>query len=161
MRKAIALLQKMQIAAGGTCLTIFLLTVVVQILARYARIAVTWTEDVSLYAFIWSVFMGAGAMVYERRHFAFTALSDALKSPVRKAILSVVISLAILTFSSLLLYYGIMLTKQFWNYTWVTIPSFKRGPVWLCLPISGCAAAVYTLQHIFDDLLLLYKKRKA
>ena len=75
MKKAIEWMQKIQIAVGGFFLCIFLLTVVFQMLSRYIGIAATWTEDVSMYSFIWAVFMGAGAMVYEKRHFAFTSVN--------------------------------------------------------------------------------------
>ena len=57
MKKAIEWMQKIQIAVGGFFLCIFLLTVVFQMLSRYIGIAATWTEDVSMYSFIWAVFM--------------------------------------------------------------------------------------------------------
>ena len=118
MKKAIEMMQKIQIAIGGLFLCIFLLTVVFQMLSRYIGIAATWTEDVSMYSFIWAVFMGAGAMVYEKRHFAFTSISDMLKDGPAKKILSIVISLIMLYFAVLMAYYGFLVTKQFWNYTW-------------------------------------------
>ncbi|MDR3341639.1 MAG: TRAP transporter small permease subunit [Treponema sp.] len=157
MKKIIALLQKLQIVAGGIFLTIFLLSVVTQIFARYLGIAVTWTEDVSLYAFIWAVFMGASAMVYERRHFAFTSLSDSIKSRSKKLLISLCISLAMLIFGVLMLYYGVRISRQFWNYRWVTIGAFKRGPVWLCLPIAGATIGLYTVYHIVNDVGLFCK----
>ena len=93
MKKAIEWMQKIQIAVGGFFLCIFLLTVVFQMLSRYIGIAATWTEDVSMYSFIWAVFMGAGAMVYEKRHFAFTSVSDMLKNEKIKSVLAIIISL--------------------------------------------------------------------
>ena len=81
MRKIIAGMQKVQILIGGLFLLIFLLTVVTQMFTRYVGISATWTEDVEMYSFIWAVFMGASAMVYEKKHFAFTALNDSLKNP--------------------------------------------------------------------------------
>ncbi len=152
MKKAIELMQKIQIAIGGFFLCVFLLTVVFQMLSRQLGIAATWTEDVSMYSFIWAVFMGAGAMVYEGKHFAFTSVSDMMKDPRKKYILSVIISIIMLIFSVLVAVYGIRLTKQFWNYTWVNIPSMKRGPTWLCLPICGMTSAIYLLYQIVEDL---------
>ena len=72
MKKAIQILEKVQIGVGAAFLFLFLLTVVVQMLSRYLGIAATWTEDVSMYSFIWAVFMGAGAMVYEKRRSALS-----------------------------------------------------------------------------------------
>lgn len=153
MKNAIAMLQKIQIAVGGCFLCIFLVTVVIQIVCRYLGISVTWTQDVSMYAFIWAVFMGAGAMVYEKRHFAFTSVSDMLKNQAAKSVLTIIITLIMLFFSVLMVYYGILVTKQFWNYTWVTLPQFKRGPTWLCLPICGGTSAIYLIAQLIDEFV--------
>jgi len=160
MKKAIEMLQKIQIAIGGFFLCVFLLTVVFQMMSRYLGIAATWTEDVSMYSFIWAVFMGAGAMVYEKRHFAFTSISDMMKDPVKKSILSIIISLIMLFFAVLMANYGIKVTKQFWNHTWVNIPSLKRGPTWLCLPLCGITSAIYLISHIIEDIGTIMKGGK-
>lgn len=157
MKKAIAMLQKIQIATGATFLLVFLLTVVFQMFSRYAGIAATWTEDVSMYSFIWAVFMGAGAMVYEKRHFAFTSISDMLKNEKIKTIISIMIAIIMLIFAVLMVYYGYKITKQFWNYTWVNIPEFKRGPTWLCLPICGVTSSIYLINQIVEDVKSLLK----
>ena len=157
MKKAIQMLQKIQVAVGGIFLLIFLLTVVFQMISRYIGIAATWTEDVSMYSFIWAVFMGGGAMVLDRKHFAFTSISDMMKDEKKKSILSIIISLIMLVFTVLMVYYGFKLTKQFWNYTWVNIPSFKRGPTWLCLPICGITSTIYLIELIIEDIGTLVK----
>lgn len=157
MKKIISTLQKVQILIGGIFLAIFLVTVVWQMLARYMGIAATWTEDVSMYSFIWSVFMGAAAMVYEKRHFAFTSISDALKNQKAKTMLSILISVVMLIFAILMIIYGWKVTKQFWNYTWITIPKFKRGPVWCCLPLCGVTSSIYLIFGIFEDIASLGK----
>lgn len=157
MKKAVEALCRLQIAVGGFFLMIFLLAVVCQMLFRYLGIAATWTEDVSKYSFIWAVFMGAGAMVYEKRHFAFTSIGDMMKNPRKKAALSLIISVVMLIFAVLVFYYGCKVTKQFWNYTWVNIPKFKRGPTWLCLPLCGATSALYLATHIWTDGKMLVK----
>ncbi len=160
MKKAIAMLQKIQIAVGGFFLCVFLVTVVYQMLSRYLGIAATWTEDVSMYSFIWAVFMGAGAMVYEKRHFAFTSISDMMKNEKVKSVLAIVIAALMLFFAILMAYYGYKVTKQFWNYTWVNIPAFKRGPTWLCLPICGVTSAIYLINEIIEEIGSLVKGGK-
>lgn len=157
MKKAIQMMQKIQIAIGGFFLLIFLLTVVYQMFSRYMGISATWTEDVSMYSFIWAVFMGAGAMVYERAHFAFTSISDMMKNKKAKRVLSIIISLIMLFFAVLMVYYGLQVTKQFWNYKWINIPEFKRGPTWLCLPLCGFTSSIYLLALIAEDVKALVK----
>lgn len=162
MKKALDVLGKIQIAVGGFFLMIFLITVVFQMLTRYLGIVATWTDEVSMYAFIWAVFMGAASMVLEKRHFAFTSLNDALKNKKIKSILAIVIDIIMLIFAILMLYYGSIVAKQFWNYTW-TSPSLnhlKRGPVWLCVPICGATSAIYLLGAIVEEVLSIVKGGK-
>ena len=160
MEKIIAGIQRVQILAGGFFLLVFLLTVVTQMFTRYVGIVATWTEDVEMYSFIWAVFMGASAMVYEKRHFAFTALNDSFKDnvPASKK-LSIVISFVMLIFCVLMFFYGVQLTKQFWNYTWVNIPKFKRGVTWICVPIAGVTSALYLIDSIVTDVSSLKKSK--
>ena len=143
MKKALALIQKVQIAVAACFLLIFLVTI--------------WTEDVCTYSFIWAVFMGAGAMVYEKRHFAFTSIMDMMKNKNMKKILQIIISIIMLVFAILMVYYGTLAAKQFWNYTWVNIPKMKRGPTWLCLPVCGATSALYLIGQIIDEIADLKK----
>ena len=45
-------------AAGTVCISIFFVTIVIQVFCRYAGITVTWTGDVSTYAFYMGRFCG-------------------------------------------------------------------------------------------------------
>ena len=157
MKKLIDGLQKIQIAIGGLFLLIFLVTVVYQIICRYMGIAAMWTEDVSMYSFIWAVFMGAAAMVHSNAHFAFTSLMDSLKSEKKKIILQIVINLIVLTFCILMIFYGYTVAKQFWNFRWINIPAMKRGPTWLCIPICGATASIYLIYGTFEQIGKLFK----
>ena len=160
MKKTIAIMQKIQLGVGGAFLLIFLLTVSYQIIARYLGIQAMWTQDVAMYSFIWAVFMGSAAMVYEKRHFAFTSLGDSLKNQKAKAALSILISIIMLVFAVLLCYYGNTITQKFWNYRWVQIPEFKRGWTWLCLPVCGATSSIYLIAHIVEDVQKLVRGGK-
>lgn len=160
MKKALGYLQKVQIVTGGIFLSIFLGSVVIQMVCRYMGIAAVWTEDVSMYSFIWAAFMGAAAMVYEKQHFAFTSISDKLTNKKVKTILSIVIAIIMLIVSILMFYYGCQLTKQFWNYRWVSIQEFKRGPTWLCIPVCGATSTLYLIGEIIENVNSLMKGGK-
>ncbi|MGX8705056.1 MAG: TRAP transporter small permease [bacterium] len=157
MKKAIDMLQKIQIAIGGFFLLIFLVTVVIQMACRYMGIAAMWTEDVSMYSFIWAVFTGAGAMVHSKAHFAFTTLSDSMKDPRKKAMLQIFINIVMLIFAALMVKYGIDAAKQFWNFRWISIPALKRGPTWLCIPLCGATSCIYLLYSLYEEIRKLTK----
>jgi len=160
MKKIIDGLQKIQIAIGGLFLLIFLVTVVYQIVCRYLGIAAMWTEDVSMYSFIWAVFMGAGAMVHSNAHFAFSSLMDSMKSGKKKILLQIFINIAVLIFCVMMVYYGWIIARQFWNFRWINIPAMKRGPTWLCIPICGATSSIYLIYGTFEQLKKLVKGDK-
>ncbi len=156
IKKLMDTLQKIQIAIGGIFLLIFLVTVVYQIICRYMGVAAMWTEDVSMYSFIWAVFMGAAAMVHSNAHFAFTSMMDSMKDERKKTILQIIINLIVLTFCILMIIYGYEAAKRFWNFRWVNIPSMKRGPTWLCIPICGATSSIYLIYAICSELKSLF-----
>ena len=59
----------------------------------------------------------------------------------------------------LMFYYGFRVTIQFWNYRWVSIPDFKRGPTWLCIPVCGATSALYLIGQIVEDVKALLNKQ--
>lgn len=160
MKKIVDGLQKIQIAIGGLFLLIFLVTVVYQIVCRYLGVVAMWTEDVSMYSFIWAVFIGAGAMVHSNAHFAFTSLMDSMKSEKKKILLQIFINVIVLIFCVMMIYYGYIVARQFWNFRWINIPAMKRGPTWLCLPICGATSSIYLVYGIFEQLGKLMKGDK-
>lgn len=155
MRKAVDILYKIEVIISSLLLTVFLVAVIAQMFTRYLGITALWTEDVSMYSFIGAVFLGAATMVRENKNFAFVALYDKIQDPKKKAILYIFIRSIMLAFAVCMLYYGIILTKKFWNYTWVSIPALKRGFTWLCIPFSAVTMIVYLLEGITDKVKTL------
>ena len=56
------LMERIQLVVGVACLSIFLLTILIQVFSRYLGISVMWSEEVANFSFIWAVFMGASIM---------------------------------------------------------------------------------------------------
>ncbi len=152
-------IQKIQLGLGVICISIFFITIIIQVICRYTRITVVWTGEVSTYSFIWSVFMGAGVMTYENKHFAFTSFIDKLSGKAKEG-MRVLISVIMLVFSSAILYYGIIIANKFWNYRWISIPDMKRGYTWLCVPILGGACIIYCLSHIVEHIKNMRSKEE-
>lgn len=152
MKRIIKWLKIIDLFFGTILLTIFLISVLIQMFTRYIGVSATWTEEVAMYAFIWSVFLGASAMVSEKKHFAFSSLSDKLKNPRHKLVLELIISICMLFFGVLMIYYGLLATKQYWNHTWINLPNLKRGPIWACIPTGGLFICIFLIDIIIDDI---------
>ncbi|ANU38983.1 TRAP transporter small permease [Vibrio scophthalmi] len=155
MKKITKFIAKVQLIFGATCLVVFVLATLVQVLSRYLGISMLWTEEVAVNAFIWAMFLGSAVMVREKQHFSFGVLSDKLTG-VKKSILVIVQNIIMLIFCILCSIYSIEITDVFWNSKWITIPEFKQGYVWLALPITFITSSVYLVENIFDELKKFY-----
>ena len=146
---------------GSVTLTIFFLAVLAQMFCRYLGVVALWTEEVSTYSFIFTVFLGAAALVRENKHFAFTAIADGIKSPVVKKIISIMIHVIVLVFAYYMLVYGKQLMQKFWNYKWVSLPAMKRGYTWMCMPISAVSMMAFSVESIIKEVYAMLKGGKA
>lgn len=156
IRKLKNLIVQVQIKVGAVFIAIFLATILLQIITRFAKIPATWSEDVAKYSFVWAVFMGASWAVGRNEHFAFTALGDKLTGN-KKIIHQIIIHLITIIFTIAMVKYGIDVTTRFWNYKWLNIPEFKMGYIWMSLPITGATMSFYLVMHIAENILLLKK----
>jgi len=159
--KVMDLWAKLLVLVGSVTLTIFLFAVLAQMFCRYLGIVALWTEEVSTYSFIFTVFLGAAALVRENKHFAFTAIADGIKNPMIKKLIAVMISVIIFVFAYFMFVYGRQLMQKFWNYKWVSLPSMKRGYTWLCMPISAVSMMVFSVESIVKQVWALVKGGKA
>lgn len=150
-KKFVSWLQKIQIVVGTFFLTIFLLAIICQIVTRYLKISVLWTEEVANFSFIWAIFTGAAIMVRENQHFSFTYLVERATGN-KKKYLSLTIFTIMLIFTLSTCYYGINLTETFWDYNWNTLPDFKMGYIWMTLPFNMAAMSLYIVEHIIEVL---------
>ena len=159
--KVMDLWAKLLVIVGSVTLTIFFGAVLAQMFCRYLGIVALWTEEVSTYSFIFTVFLGAAALVRENKHFAFTAISDGIKNPLAKKIIAIMIHVIVLVFAYYMFTYGKQLMQKFWNYKWVSLPTMKRGYTWLCMPISAVSMMVFSAESIVKQVWGLVKGGKA
>lgn len=145
---------------GTALLAVFFIAILIQIAARYAGIPLLWTEELANYSFIWAVFMGASAMVYHRAHFCFTFFKDSFTGK-KGAAYDLFISLAMLCFTIPILYYGVIIVKEFWDYNWISLPMAKMGYTWLCVPITGFTMTMYTIWQIGEDISKIREREAA
>lgn len=156
INKIAKMIQGLEVFFGTVFISIFFVTIIIQVFCRYLGITVSWTGEVSLYSFTWAVFLGAGAMTYEDKHFAFTSLLDKIHGRKREVI-NIIIYLIVMSFTVAVLYYGVIITKKFWNYRWINLPQMKMGYTWLCVPILGATTTLYCINHISGYVKKLMK----
>lgn len=134
-------------------LTAFIAVVFLQVLARnYLKIAVLWSDEVAVMAFVWSVFLGAAVAVRRGLHYVVEIFPT---NWVRtNAVLRVFAGLMAAWFIYVMVRYGwrfsIMGLSRF--STAIAIPRFYY---FVAVPISGAAMVLFQLEVLWRDLRAL------
>lgn len=124
--------------------------VFIQVVMRYVfSMSFLWGEELSLFAFIWSVFLGAAVGVRRRIHLGFDFLPDMLSGRWAEA-QRIVIDLSILIVALLLLVEG-------WTFSQLSIQRLSPAlgislfvPT-LVIPVSGAFMIVIALRDLARD----------
>lgn len=151
MQKFTSYLGKTQLLLGAFFLVIFVTTSLIQVITRYCGISATWTEEISVNTFIWSMLLGAAVMTKEKQHFSFNLFNHRL-SEKNLAVYCIFQNLIILAFCITCAIYSIEITNTFWNSRWITIPILKQGYAWLILPITFISMSIYLIEDILKQI---------
>lgn len=130
---------------------ILIVPVSIQIFSRYTALipAYIWTEEMSRFFFIWMVMIGAIIGVRERLHFDVDIWSDL--SPRTNAVLRMVANLFVLTFTGVVIYWGIEFTQFGWNQT----SELADLPMWLIFiawPLTGISWLLFLIEAFVRDV---------
>jgi TRAP-type transport system small permease protein len=106
VEKLLGRLERVLLVLLAGLLTFITLGVFIQVVLRYVfATSFLWGEELSLFAFIWCVFIGAAITSWRRTHFAFDVFDDRLKG--RAAGLQrLVVDLSMFVVIAVMLYYG-------------------------------------------------------
>ena len=129
-----------------------------QVVLRYAfSTTFLWSEELSLYAFIWCVFLGAVVGVQRHIHLGFELLPERLP-PRLAAIQKLVVDLAILAVALLLLVEGINFAKLSARTLSPALGISLLIPT-IVIPVSGALMLVCVLRDLARDLLQIFPRR--
>lgn len=150
MKKLADLIEKVQCIFSMVLFMVFLVCIIIQILTRYVPfIKIMWTEEISVYAFIWAILMGAAVILKKNEHFAFEFFRSKASGGVKIAI-ETFIHVVIIAFSCYIAYCGIQLTRQFWNWTLTSLTNVSQRYTWSALAVCGATMAFYTLSNLIE-----------
>lgn len=126
------------------------LGVFIQVVLRYAFAqSFLWGEELSLFAFIWAVYLGAAACTWRRTHFAFDALTEALGGRIA-GVQRLAVDLCVLAVTLVMVYYG-------WKFSQLSLQ--RHSPALgitlfiptLAIPLSGLIMSIVKVADIVAD----------
>jgi TRAP-type C4-dicarboxylate transport system permease small subunit len=131
-----------------------------QVLLRYIfNTTFLWSEELSLYAFIWCVFLGAVVGVQRHIHLGFDILPEVLP-PRIAAVQKLVVNLTILSVALLLFVEGANFAKLSVRTLSPALGISLLIPT-IIIPISGALMIVCVLRDLSRDLRLIFPRRSA
>ncbi|MEW9109217.1 TRAP transporter small permease [Cytobacillus gottheilii] len=157
MKRFVQTLEKIQMTLGIVFLTVFFAVILLQIVTRHLGISILWTEEVANYSFIWAMFMGAAVMVNRREHFNFDFFQRKLKGK-NRVFLNIFNDLVLIAFNVCIFFLGIIVVREFWNYTWATFPEMQMGYIWLAIPVMAGTMLIYSFSHLLNHIQSLKEK---
>lgn len=138
---------------------VFFICVLLQILTRYVPfIKVSGTEDISVYSFIWSTFLGAAVMTRKKQHFSFTFFNERAEGKLSGLIMNLIIHGLIIGFGFYVAYYGVELTMKFSKWTLTSLPNVSQGWTWSALMVGGISITIFSIAN-FIEVIQNYKKK--
>jgi len=142
----------------ATLLALITVGVFIQVVLRYVfATSFLWGEEMSLFAFIWCVFLGSAICSRRRTHFAFDLFDEMLKGRAA-AVQRLVVDAAVLSVTILLVMAG-------WEFSKLSVQRLSPAlgitlfvPT-IVIPVSGVLMVLATLVDIARDGRLLVSGR--
>lgn len=123
------------------------------VLSRYL-LPTSWafTEELCVMMFVYISFFGAAVAVKQRQHLGFTLILDKLP-PVLFLIVDTLITVSILVFIVIMIYYGVIVCQNQLHYGSVTA-ALRISPAVAsaCIPVSGVFIVIRTVQVWIEDV---------
>ncbi len=125
--------------------TIIFLVVLAQIFWRYfLRSPLVWSEELSLFIFIWVSLIGWVLATRSGSHIRITFIEDKLPPPIRRAV-KFVFRLSTLCFLAILIWLGYIMSARTFGRGAITIPQIPIGMFYAALPVSAVLGMFYVL----------------
>lgn len=95
---------------GGVLFLLIVILAFLQVFLRYVlETSVAWTEESSLFLFVWFIYLGASSCTAENKHVCVAMFADALPKRAQLA-LGIIMNLFWLTFCGLIFYTALQVT---------------------------------------------------
>ncbi|KUO62057.1 MAG: hypothetical protein APF84_07760 [Gracilibacter sp. BRH_c7a] len=112
--------------------------------------ALSFSDELCRYSFIWAVFLAAPLCSRHNSHAAVDLLVNMVPKKVKNGLLTIS-TLAVISFLVLMVVEGIRITIQSIN----TLSASMEIPMWyiyVSIPISGLLMLIFTIERIYLDL---------
>ena len=132
---------KIETAICGTLLTVMSLTVFLQIVCRFFKFPLVWSEELSRFMFIWLIYMSVCMATRRESHLCVDILPLLIHSEKGKIILKIISNILCICFFAFVAYYGVEVIQKLIKRPQVSA-AMQLNMIWAYLgPYTGSAIA--------------------
>jgi TRAP-type C4-dicarboxylate transport system permease small subunit len=127
------------------------ISLLLQVLFRYVfKISATWTEEVALITFVYSIFLGASLVVMESKHIGFDALVSFFREDL-KFIVKLFSHIVVMLFLLVMIYagYRLVLAGRTSVSTMLRLP---MSSLYAIIPITGFTMLLHSISVSIREL---------
>lgn len=128
-------------------MAIMCLSVTLQIITRFLGSPIAWTSELSRYAFIWSVFIGAIIATRKGTHITIDVFKKLFPKKLNK-VLYILSNVLLLAFFGFCIYYGTLLTIQVAP-TKMSIMPISMAFIYSALPVCAFFMVIATVANLY------------
>lgn len=138
-------------SVAGAFFAAVMLSIFLQVLTRllprffgdWAIVSLPWTEELSRFAFVWLLMLGASVGLYRQEHFALTLLTDVLPR-VAQRWAELLVYLLELVFIGFLIWYGYAMSEMVWGQISPAL-GLRYAYVYSSVPVGASLMALHVL----------------
>jgi TRAP-type C4-dicarboxylate transport system permease small subunit len=135
------------VVVSGVALIVITLIIPLGVFMRYVmNSALSWPEPASVIMMVLFSFLGGAAVYRANVHIAVEALLNAVRPPLRRAMLWGA-DLCVGVTAAFMLGYGAQLCQVTWFQTMAEFPGLKQGIVYLPIPIAGLLTLLFLVER--------------
>lgn len=153
MKRLNDIVERLFLGVATVLFAAFIAVILFQVLARSAlRISVVWSDEVALFCFVWSVFLGAAVALRRRVHYVVEILPE--RWATANGALRLFASVASVAFVYVLVTGGWTFTGMGWRRLSVAT-DMPLAWVFAAIPTSGAAMLLFSVEVILGDVQAL------
>jgi len=134
-------------------LIFFTAVVLLQILARnYIKVPMSWTAEVALFLFLWSVYLGSAIAIRSRQHYIVEVLPKIFIRTT--AIMTTFSDIIIFGILFVLIWGGVKFSGMGFHRFFISLP-ISMAWLFVAMPISGIVMCLFGIENVVDDFISL------
>ena len=113
-----------------------------------AVISLPWTEELSRFAFVWLLMLGASVGLYKQEHFSLTLFTDRL-SPALRWWCELLVYLMEFVFIGFLIRYGYLMSEMVWGQISPAL-GLRYAYVYASVPVGAALMAIHLAGNMWN-----------